>query len=50
MIVAKLIRSTILNNLQEKGVIDEVGRYLAKKWNKEHGVDSGASPKENPWT
>ena len=46
----KTARVASFGTLQEKGVIDEVGRYLAKKWNKEHGVDSGASPKENPWT
>lgn len=55
----KTARVASFGTMQSKGVIDDVGRHLAKKWNREHGVDNafhgslydnGKTPKENPWS
>lgn len=55
----KIARVASFGTMQSKGVIDDVGRHLAKKWNREHGVDNafhgslydnGKTPKENPWS
>lgn len=42
----KTARVASFGTLQDKGVIDEVGRHLAKKWSKENPN----SNKENPWS
>lgn len=39
-------RVASFGTLQDKGVIDEIGRHLAKKWNKEYPNDANA----NPWS
>ena len=41
----KTARVASFGTLQDKGVIDEVGRFLAQKWNKSH--PNGGS---NPWS
>lgn len=55
----KTARVASFGTLKDKGVIDEVGRHLAKKWNAEHNVDNpfvgtlydnGKGNKENPWS
>lgn len=55
----KTARVASFGTLKDKGVIDEVGRHLAKKWNAEHNVDNplvgtlydnGKGSKENPWS
>jgi DNA polymerase-3 subunit alpha len=38
-------RVASFGTLQEKGVIDDVGRHLAKKWKNEHGDSAN-----NPWS
>ena len=44
--INKTARVPSYGTLQDKGVIDGVGRYLAKKWNDEHPNDAG----NNPWS
>lgn len=41
----KTARVASFGTIQSKGVIDDVGRHLAQKWNKMHG-----SASENPWS
>ncbi len=42
----KTARVASFGTMQSKGVIDDVGRHLAQKWNKEHP----AQEKDNPWS
>lgn len=42
----KTARVAAFGTAQSKGVIDDVGRYLAQKWSQEHPNDV----KENPWS
>lgn len=58
--IDKTARVASFGTMQSKGVIDDVGRHLSMKWDKEHGIgkwknDDGhlyGSPqkKENPWS
>lgn len=48
----KTARVASFGTLQDKGVIDDVGRHLARKWNKEHGIaELSKDPHghDNPW-
>lgn len=42
----KTARVASFGTIKEKGVIDEVGRCLANRWNAEHG----SNPSNNPWS
>lgn len=56
----KTARVASFGTMQSKGVIDDVGRHLAKKWNEEHGYVKklnthsqelyDAGKEENPWS
>ena len=39
-------RVASFQTIKEKGVIDDIGRHLSQKWNKNHPEDNG----ENPWS
>ena len=43
----KTARVSSFGTLQDKAAIDEIGRYLARKWEKEHENDL---QKDNPWS
>ena len=48
----KTARVASFGTLQDKGVIDDVGRHLARKWNKEHGIAELSKDPHghgNPW-
>lgn len=45
----KTARVAAFGTIQAKGVIDDVGRHLAKKWSEQHTRD-GMSFGENPWS
>lgn len=44
----KTARVASFGTMQSKGVIDDVGRHLAKKWQEEHKGD--ITERENPWS
>lgn len=44
----KTARVASFGTIQSKGVIDDVGRHLAKKWREAHKGD--VNEKENPWS
>lgn len=53
----KTARVASFGTIQSKGVIDDVGRHLAKKWDEEHGIlkkpqarDIPNKKDENPWS
>lgn len=47
----KTARVASFGTMQSKGVIDDVGRHLAKKWDEQHGYTKGFSNSpDNPWS
>lgn len=46
----KTARVAAFGTIQAKGVIDDVGRHLAKKWSEQHTQDGVSFGRENPWS
>ena len=46
----KTARVAAFGTIQAKGVIDDVGRHLAKKWSEQHTQDGMGFGRENPWS
>lgn len=46
----KTARVAAFGTIQAKGVIDDVGRHLAKKWSEQNTQDGMSFGRENPWS
>lgn len=46
----KTARVAAFGTIQAKGVIDDVGRHLAKKWSEQNTQDGVSFGRENPWS